>query len=59
MSGSVHATAKAPVSPTEVALKPENTQTRLSTPVSTMTKIGDLILSSVDKAEASFRLGVS
>jgi hypothetical protein len=53
MSGSVHVMTEAPVSLTEAALVPETTQSRLSTPVSTMPRIGDLILSFVDKAEAS------
>jgi hypothetical protein len=44
--------AEATVFLMKVALMPENIQTRLSTLVSTMPRIGDLIGSSVDKAEA-------
>jgi hypothetical protein len=43
--------AEATVFPTEVALMPKNIQTSLSTPVSTMPIIGDLIGSFVDKVK--------
>ena len=56
VSGSMHATAEALVSPTEAALMSENTQTRLSTPVSTMPRIGDLILSFVPPMETPVSL---
>jgi hypothetical protein len=52
-SGSMNAMAEAIVYPTEVVLRSVKTQTRLSTPVSTMPRIRDLIDSSVDKVEAA------